>query len=610
MHATHSLFNSRRPLIAIVFAFALFSMLCVADCMRESDQASLLTGAWQLYKRHPIIGEPYYNYDKLYETYWLTAFGFWIRSHFQGSWSPILVGNLASASAFWLTTVAAVGLLAKRCRSTDVLALVCYLSTPAILLNSLYANPAIVSAGFLLLSGVLIIRSHGWLGRSLGAVFFFLAVGARGDAVLLAPLFVWLQVPRRKWFTQVIIGPTTLLLTGAIVVATWLGLILYKGKPLYLDPGFLGTKAFVGYVVFGLAASAFALLLMLAVLLRRMVIAPSFRDALFYLTGVLTLILPLSYYSVQLWSPRYLVTTALGVFLFSVSRRGHALLNAGSMKSVVFPMRVSIGVAAILTLLVGVRLPSPTRPILTLSQPTLFPTGDGLHPMGASANFMLKMRDAAEHEVDHNQVVWKAAREADYVPDVDGFVHVLDTPMQAYLTLAATLKGQHPKKEDVENNYDLRGQLYAETRTFMRIGFDQTNNALARLLHQRARIVSPIYHGVAVLSFTSAGDVSWSARTGILDTLFAGNEYRLYDPSGFKQYSAADDRPFALVADNPFEIAVNGRAAQADLDRRSGYYYLRGDTSRLAKCQFPSDAAGHLTLAVQVLPAWMSVNNR
>ncbi|HMF77946.1 MAG TPA: hypothetical protein VK604_19985, partial [Bryobacteraceae bacterium] len=124
--------------------------------MRESDQASVLTGVWELFRGARVVGESYYNYEKLYETYWLTTLGFWIRSLFGSVWSPVLVGNISTGITFWATTLAAIFLLAKDRRRPPVLSTFCYLSTPAILINSLYTNAAILSAGFLLLAGILL----------------------------------------------------------------------------------------------------------------------------------------------------------------------------------------------------------------------------------------------------------------------------------------------------------------------------------------------------------------------------------------------------------------------------------------------------------------------
>jgi hypothetical protein len=606
-----SVLDDGRMLVIVASAFAIFSLFCIADCMRETDQASVLTGAWELFRGSHIFGERYYNYDKLYETYWITALGLWIRSSFGTGWSPVLVANVTSGIVFWATTLAGVLLLAKTRRKSTLLALVCYLSTPALLINSVYLNPAIISAGFLLLSAVLLCGSRTLWRRSLGALFFFVAVGARGDAVLLAPLIVWLQLPTRHWISRAFTSSTTWLLAAAIAASTVLGLRLYTGKPLYFDPGFLGVKAFGGYLVFGLGASLLLLLLLLVVLLDRALRSTSIERALFYCVGAITLALPLAYYSPQLWSPRYLVTTALGVFLFTVSRRGTALLNFKSWRPAVYTSRLGFAALAVGLMIVGFRLPSPTRPHLTFTQPTLFPTADGLHPMGAYGWFLLDIRHVAEREIDHNQLAWRAAQQTEYAPDADGYVHILDTPMRAYLELGAALKGLKSKIEPVTRNYDLHGELYADSRSFTRLGSDQVDGALSRLLVRPARIVSPIYEGVAILHFVSDGDSSWGGRTRVLNNLFMGNEYRLYNPSVSSRYAGMDDRPFAFVAERPFQIAMNGRPETAVLDNRSGFYYLRGGhTRQLANVRSSSDQARQLTLAVQVLPAWMAVTNR
>jgi hypothetical protein len=608
--ALRSLLNDRLTFVLVACAFAIFSFFCVADCMRETDQASVLTGAWKIFSGSPLFGESYYNYDKLYETYWIAALGLWIRSLLGNGWPPVLVTNVASNIAFWATTLAAVAVLAKTPRRPALLALVCYLSTPALLINSVYLNPASISAGFLLLSAVLLSGTPASGRRPLGAFFFFVAVGARGDAVLLAPLLVWLQLPVRRWMRRSLTSSTTWLLAAAITASTVLGLKLSSGKPLYFDPGFLGAKVFAGYLVFGLGASLLLLLLFLIVLLDRALRSATVERALFYCAGAIALALPLGYYSLQLWSPRYLITTALAVFVFAVSRRGTALLSLKPLGPAVHVLRLSCAALAVVLLFVGIRLPSPARPRLSVGQPTLFPTADGFHPMGAYAPFLLRLRHVARQEIDHNQLAWKAAQQASYAADTDGFVHILDTPMRSYMELGATLHGLPFKIEPVAGSYDLHGQLYADSRSFMRLGSDQVDSLLTRLLVRPAKIVSPIYEGIAILHFVPDGDPSWGLRTKVLNDLFMGNEYRLYNPAASVQH-ALDGRPFAFVAGRPFEIALNGRPAIARLDSRSGFYYLRGgDTRQLANARESSDDSAQLTLAVQVLPAWMSVRNR
>jgi hypothetical protein len=311
------------------------------------------------------------------------------------------------------------------------------------------------------------------LCRWLSAPSFFVAVGARADAMPLAPLFIWLQTPASATLHHRSIKRTTLLLGGAAALATVLGMVVYSGKPLYLDPGYLWCcKVFFGYVVIGLGPSLFLLVLSCSALLYRAVNCSQADRAIFCSSGAVALLLPLSYYSLQLWSPRYLVITAVAVFLFSTSRRGQALLNPKFVHPLGHSVRAVMAGSAILLLFIGVKVPSFTQFGLTFSQPTVFPTADGLHPMGGYANFLLKIRNVDEREIDHNQLVWKAAEHANYAPGPDGFVHVLETPMRAYLQLGAALKGLPSRIEAVRNNYDLRGQIYAESRTFMRLNSD------------------------------------------------------------------------------------------------------------------------------------------
>jgi hypothetical protein len=261
-----------------------------------------------------------------------------------------------------------------------------------------------------------------------------------------------------------------------------------------------------------------------------------------------------------------------------------------------------------LLLIVGLRLTSPATPRLTFSQPTLFPTADGLHPTGAYLNFLFTIRNITEREVDHNQLIWSAAESAKYAPSSDGFVHVLDTPMHAYVELAVALKGLRPKVVALGETH---GPFYAESRSFMRVGSDLVSSSFASLLFQPAAIVSPIYKGIAIVRFNAGGNSSWGMRTRALDGLFKGNEYRLYNASAFKSYRDMDGRPFALVADQPFEVAVNSRKVVAAIDQGSGLYYVKPDSKQVeTQYKLCLERPEHVTLAIQVLPAWMAVQRR
>ena len=598
----------RTVLVLIGVAFAIFSLSCISDCMRESDQASVLTGVWELFRGARVVGESYYNYEKLYETYWLTTLGFWIRSLFGSVWSPVLVGNISTGITFWATTLAAIFLLAKDRRRPPVLSTFCYLSTPAILINSLYTNAAILSAGFLLLAGILLTGKHTLVRRALGAFFFFIAVGARADAVLLAPLIIWLQLPSHNWFRRAFTDVTTWLVFFSGAAAVLLGLKLFAGHPIYSWVGFWGFKVFAGFLVFGLGASLLLLVVFCAVILIHALSAPSVQRASFYLVGAIALALPLLYYSVQLWSPRYVVTTAIGVFLFSASSRGAALFRFGPYRSAVYRMRLAGGVLAMLLLIVGLRVPSPAAPRLTFVHPTLFPTADGLHPMGAYLSFLFTVRGGARHEIDHNQLIWAAAESATYVPAGDGFVHVLDTPMCSFVQFGAALKGMQSKLERVGES---RNPLYAESRTWMRGGTDQIASTFAELLYQPAEVVSPAYRGIAIVRFNAGGDLSWGARTKLLNDLFLGNEYRLYSASErFPRGEGIDVRPSAILADQPFAIMLQGERATAAQDRQSGMYYIRTDSRQIPQYELAAGRPAHVTFAIQLLPAWMSTKNR
>jgi hypothetical protein len=286
--------------------------------------------------------------------------------------------------------------------------------------------------------------------------------------------------------------------------------------------------------------------------------------------------------------------------VFSVSGRGAALRKVYAGNGY---FRAAIALAAVTAsglIFVGVRLPSPKQVRLTLSQPTLFPTDDGMHPMGAYAGFMWAMRNSQQREIDHNQIVWRAAKSASYLPSGDGYVHIYCTSMYAYLELAVTLKGLKPKTEKADDGEI----LYADSRSLMRVGSMAVSGTAGALLMKPSAFVSPSYQGVGIVRFNADGDLAWGKKTILLHRLFAANEYREMNTADLGSSPDFDGRPFAFVSSRPFQVS----SAAAVLDQSSGLYYLSG---RPAEHTYPLHIgpSDRITLVVQALPSWMSISN-
>ncbi len=400
----------------------------------------------------------------------------------------------------------------------------------------------------------------------------------------------------------------TWLLTAAAAGATGVGVWFYTGPRQYadiFDPMFhsVVSKTIPAYMVFGMGPSLVLTVLFVAGLLSSARQAKEGERKLFYLAGALSLALPLLYYSVQLYSPRYLVTATTGVLVFSVSPRGRAFWKISAKQPGIPILRTIAAATAVIPLLVGLHLTTPLQPRLTISRPTLYPTTDGLHPMGAYGSFMIAMRDFELREVDHNQLIWKAASSAQYVPLADGYVHLLYTPMISYLQLAVTLDGLLPEMEKI----DTGKTLYADSRSFMRIGSGMEGDyaVMKNLLAKPSSFVSPSCQGIGIVRFNAGGDAAWGMKTLLLNRLLNANEYRLEDEDkpGDKLHAAGfDGRPFVFVSSEPFQIS--GRTASRD--GSSGLYYVSGAASPASPVL--AEHPEQVSLAVQALPAWMSVS--
>ncbi len=496
--------------------------------MHESDQASFLRGAERLSsgKDSPWAAS-FYNYDKQFGAYWIVAAVRWAA---PGA-DLVLLGNVVSFAIFWGGL--AVLLVVRPCRSWLQVAAVasCFLA-PAYLIHTPFLASAFMANGFLFLAAACWGGGRFRLSRRMGSlVALALATACRADALLVLPLFAWLVIPvsgpmgwlRRKWVYAIAFS-------GIVVVV--LGRWVYSGDPIDLHPPFFYPKIFAAFFVFGMGAAALVSALLgarlLGVAIRRMRRGP--RLAIFYAGGLVALFVPMGYYSVQLFSPRYWAVFLAGMILFLASRRGERLLRsiAGRWQ---LPMAIALMIASLAPVWVGVRLPDMRHPALTSNSPTLFPSADGWIPMGAFASHLARTRSGAEGGVDHNQATWLAAMSADY-GEGSGAVPVLQTPLQTYLELAIELKGRtwrQSRDGDPTMMTDLR-QLLRENNAFTGLA-DQDVGALRSVYG--IEVVSDVVDGYCIVRLERGAATSPEVeRLFGLSRLFGGNEFELIDGGG------------------------------------------------------------------------------
>jgi hypothetical protein len=142
-----------------------------------------------------------------------------------------------------------------------------------------------------------------------------------------------------------------------------------------------------------------------------------------------------------MFSPRYWTVTLCALLCGLITRRGAFLVRVNWSQARARVAAITLGAAALLPLLIGLHLPAPTKPSLTIVMPTLYPTADRLQPMGAVVPFLWRMQTAPARAIDHNQSTWLAARSARYELDESGRVPVLDFSLRAYVQLACALQG-------------------------------------------------------------------------------------------------------------------------------------------------------------------------
>ncbi|HPR82308.1 MAG TPA: hypothetical protein PLD51_00480 [Pontiellaceae bacterium] len=568
--------------ILLLAAVAIFSLWCTGGLMRKVDQASVLAGAYDMAQGRMQDPSAYYQYDKTYVLYRVCA---GILKLLPEGVDPVAATNIVLALFFW----AALTLFTVRFRRTlHPLALLCFLSAPAVLLNTFYVNSSVLSSAFLLLSAIFVFQA-GKRGGWMAAIFFALSAGSRADAVLLLPLLIWLITPRSEveGLISAIREKKSLLRKQADFSKQWklltagisalaAGWILCPAGGASSDPVF-NFKMIAGYAVFGFGAAGLLFIVYCGYLAAPVVRKGSgWQERIYQAAGLGALVLPVLFFIPQLHTPRYFWLGCNAVLFMSAAKP--SLPEPGRAA------RVLLMAAALLPLVIGVRLPALSRPqIVAAHSGGFYPTGDGFYPMGGTLPFMFRLKDAAERPVDHNQLIWNAMRQARFEFNENRSINVLSTPMFGYFMLEASLqrgKAERCSPEDVQ-----KGRFYADSRSLMRDDPKSPINKLSEILLLPARFISPVRDGVGILEF-GAGTDEWGRQTRMLNRLFGGNEYRIADAAG----SGTPDRKTVVFSKQPFAGAVQ--------DDVSGLYYSEEPASVPVPGSFR---------AVAVFPEWMSI---
>lgn len=573
-----------RFLIALLFIT--MSAWSTDNLLRKNDQATIIAGALDWARDARQDWDRYYQFDKTYVLYTYLTTVLKVNDARATPVDPVRAANIAVAATFWLALLVFV---AAYRRVLSSLALLTVLAAPALLFNTQYVNSTTLSSAFLLL-GVSALRSA--RTRWFAPVLCFLSVGARADIVLLLPLWCWLITPSPKlgnlraphfqrlkrhglkasnndWNAFAL--PCALVasaLMALLVGHVWAG----EAAP-RLDPFFQWQMA-AGYIVFGFGAATALYLIYATRLFARALITPGVGPATWALGGALAFLLPLVFFLPQLHAPRYFWRICEAIWLVAALKPDLAVLPWRGVRPLVAAM-------ALLPLMIGLHVPDLRHPRLTVSDPTLFPSGDGHYPMGAYIAFLHALRQGGTQPIDHNQRVWDAVRGATFEPDSNGAVRILFTPMYGYFMLEGAQRRLRVEWDHMDN---LEGTLFhTDSRTLARQDVKFPFAARTRLLEKDMQVISPVIDGITVLC-VGRGDRQWGRRTQLLNRLFEGNEYR----TGPADAAVPEGRHVVWFASTHFDGATR--------DDATGWFYRR-------------EPAAHADVekAWSALPSWMNV---
>ncbi|BAY13950.1 hypothetical protein [Calothrix sp. NIES-2098] len=518
----------------LALPFLLLTVYATADVIREGDQASLLDGSLQLASGANPWSTEFYNYDKQYITFWVVALVFWLRRFLELPITEVYLGNLFSCLFLWSGVLALLA-VARRSRFL-VLGVLCVITAPSFLLQTPFLSTAAVSSAFLLWLTWSLLRDNRSLQILVPGILAFAAVGARADAVLAIPFLLWLTTPIPDLRSLLKRKETWIVIVASILSVT-LGGLIYAGQGLATNNFFFYPKIFLAYFAFGLGGAGILYLFCIAAIARKTVSTKIYSEQMYMVVGCVLMLPPFLFYAAQLLSTRYWMLTVDVLFCFVCSYRGQEIV-----KSFRFPkqsLSLALTAVCLFPLVLGLHLPFPSSPRLTLTHPTLFPTADGVMPMGTYAYFLVpRLRNAHSQFVDHNQVVWQAAESTQFELGSNGTVPILETHLPMFLRLAATTQGKRSQliPPSAIASYPF---FYAESRSFTKqwvelnnpSGYkDKNKPVIQSLLFSPAEYQSERLMGIGVLKF-GQGDRQWSQEFLSLNPLFQGNEYHLLPAS-------------------------------------------------------------------------------
>lgn len=543
------------PLLVAVPFFVL-SLSAIADVIREGDQASFLDAALQLASGRNPWHANFYNYDKQYFAFWIIALVFKVEQVLRLPISEIYLANLTSCLILWSGAVAL--LTSTRRHLFLLVGILCVVAAPSFLLQAPFLSTAAISSGFLLWMTWCLLQKNSFWMLSASGVLAFAAIGARADAVLAIPFLLWLTTPIPQ-LRNLVSHRSNWMVVLASILAIALGKVIFTEAGIVSNSFFWYPRIFVGYFVFGLGAAGILFLCCVVAITQQAMTASLKSERLYLIVGSALMLLPFLFYAAQLLSIRYWMLTIDVLLCFLCTPRGQLILQQSCSSGFKRSLGLVLVCCCILPLFVGVKIPFIKSPYLTTTAPTVFPTADGVMPMGAYSHFLIpRLRNAATQFVDHNQATWQSANSAQYELGSNGKVPVLETHLPMFIRLAATMQGK-PSELIPTTKIGNSPFFYAESRSFTKEWVELNNpdgfksegkTTIQKLLASPAAYQSDRSVGIGVLKFGS-GNRQWSQEFLTLNPLFRGNEYQILPASQFFQ-----GETFTISSDDPGKTLI------------------------------------------------------
>lgn len=499
--------KSRIEVLALQsFVLILLVLPFVGAIFRDNDQATILGGAWQIaHRQASFLHATFYNFDKQWGVFLALS---WLYRLFPRA-NPVLAANLVItvlASVAWLSLAFRTG----RTRNAPLSLLMPVLLSPVLVLYIPYLGTGWFSLAFLLLSFFFLGNFTSRTSQAIGLILLATAAACRGDVVLAVPALALSQMSRKRP-GNLLRRARLWLIAGVAIFPVLAGKLMTGSTIPDTNPLSFDARSYFGFLLFGLTPAPI-LLLLLSVALFLWAAVRKRRFWFFYLGLAISPLVPLGFYSLQLYTLRYLFLTIACILFLVSSRRSVALYYASFRK---YHQRVQLLAAVLVGVtvapwLVGFNVPVLNRPRLTFTDPTRFPTGDGQFPMGAFLGFEWQILFHDHLQIDHNQKIWLAARSVNYQACGDETVPFLITPMSNFIEFAIRLQDKKPRPIDYMAESPC-GMTYVDVRSIIR-GYRPVPRDGA-MFQEGISFVSSTDNGQIIARVDSKGSQTDEART-------------------------------------------------------------------------------------------------